>query len=196
MIIAPIPSSSQSRCMQINADKCRFSSRFICICFFTLPRRSLLQDPMDILRGAISTVDRPLLGLAGLFFLHNVSHDHTRILSLTSPCDSRWYSVRSHTTFSPQYHSVGDSSNKLMARDINQSTLYSQILEPPLSCMTNTRNWLTAGMSSNYQLEFLIKNNHRQWNIDPFKDTVRPQAPLQCWRARSRSLHHQAILDG
>ncbi|TFK22250.1 delta-12 fatty acid desaturase [Coprinopsis marcescibilis] len=28
------------------------------------------------LRGAISTVDRPLLGWAGRFFLHNVSHDH------------------------------------------------------------------------------------------------------------------------
>ena len=28
------------------------------------------------LRGAIATVDRPLLGWAGRFFLHNVSHDH------------------------------------------------------------------------------------------------------------------------
>ncbi|KAG6887661.1 hypothetical protein C0995_013686 [Termitomyces sp. Mi166 len=28
------------------------------------------------LRGAVSTVDRPLLGWAGRFFLHNVSHDH------------------------------------------------------------------------------------------------------------------------
>ncbi|KAF5356411.1 hypothetical protein D9758_009483 [Tetrapyrgos nigripes] len=28
------------------------------------------------LRGALSTVDRPLLGWAGRFFLHNVSHDH------------------------------------------------------------------------------------------------------------------------
>ncbi|TFK21587.1 delta-12 fatty acid desaturase [Coprinopsis marcescibilis] len=28
------------------------------------------------LRGAISTVDRPLLGWAGRFFLHNISHDH------------------------------------------------------------------------------------------------------------------------
>lgn len=27
-------------------------------------------------RGAISTVDRPLLGFLGRFFLHNVSHDH------------------------------------------------------------------------------------------------------------------------
>ncbi|KAA1474447.1 hypothetical protein DENSPDRAFT_781704 [Dentipellis sp. KUC8613] len=27
-------------------------------------------------RGAIATVDRPLLGWAGRFFLHNVSHDH------------------------------------------------------------------------------------------------------------------------
>jgi len=30
----------------------------------------------SFLRGAISTVDRPLLGWAGRFFLHNVSHDH------------------------------------------------------------------------------------------------------------------------
>ncbi|KAF8638483.1 hypothetical protein AX17_002172 [Amanita inopinata Kibby_2008] len=28
------------------------------------------------LRGALSTVDRPLLGWVGRFFLHNVSHDH------------------------------------------------------------------------------------------------------------------------
>ncbi|KAF5335826.1 hypothetical protein D9611_009655 [Ephemerocybe angulata] len=28
------------------------------------------------LRGAVSTVDRPLLGWLGRFFLHNVSHDH------------------------------------------------------------------------------------------------------------------------
>ncbi|KAJ2920623.1 hypothetical protein H1R20_g16471, partial [Candolleomyces eurysporus] len=28
------------------------------------------------LRGAVSTVDRPLLGWMGRFFLHNVSHDH------------------------------------------------------------------------------------------------------------------------
>ena len=32
----------------------------------------------SFLRGAISTVDRPLLGWAGRFFLHNVSHDHVR----------------------------------------------------------------------------------------------------------------------
>ncbi|KAJ7091326.1 delta-12 fatty acid desaturase [Mycena belliarum] len=30
----------------------------------------------SFLRGAISTVDRPLLGWAGRVFLHNVSHDH------------------------------------------------------------------------------------------------------------------------
>jgi fatty acid desaturase len=30
----------------------------------------------SFLRGAVSTVDRPLLGWAGRFFLHNVSHDH------------------------------------------------------------------------------------------------------------------------
>ncbi|KAF8635096.1 hypothetical protein AX15_000536 [Amanita polypyramis BW_CC] len=28
------------------------------------------------LRGALSTVDRPLLGWVGRFFFHNVSHDH------------------------------------------------------------------------------------------------------------------------
>ncbi|KAF8653567.1 hypothetical protein AX16_003877 [Volvariella volvacea WC 439] len=30
----------------------------------------------SFIRGAVSTVDRPLLGWAGRFFLHNVSHDH------------------------------------------------------------------------------------------------------------------------
>lgn len=30
----------------------------------------------NFVRGAVSTVDRPLLGWAGRFFLHNVSHDH------------------------------------------------------------------------------------------------------------------------
>ncbi|TFY81120.1 hypothetical protein EWM64_g2894 [Hericium alpestre] len=30
----------------------------------------------SFLRGAVATVDRPLLGWAGRFFLHNVSHDH------------------------------------------------------------------------------------------------------------------------
>ncbi|CAK5267632.1 unnamed protein product [Mycena citricolor] len=30
----------------------------------------------SFLRGALSTVDRPFLGWAGRFFLHNVSHDH------------------------------------------------------------------------------------------------------------------------
>ena len=30
----------------------------------------------SFLRGAVSTVDRPLLGWIGRFFLHNVSHDH------------------------------------------------------------------------------------------------------------------------
>ena len=28
------------------------------------------------LRGALATVDRPLLGWMGRFFLHNISHDH------------------------------------------------------------------------------------------------------------------------
>lgn len=30
----------------------------------------------SFLRGALSTVDRPLLGWIGQFFFHNVSHDH------------------------------------------------------------------------------------------------------------------------
>ncbi|ETW77100.1 hypothetical protein HETIRDRAFT_441690 [Heterobasidion irregulare TC 32-1] len=30
----------------------------------------------SFLRGAVATIDRPLLGWAGRFFLHNVSHDH------------------------------------------------------------------------------------------------------------------------
>ncbi|KAJ7595178.1 delta-12 fatty acid desaturase [Mycena floridula] len=34
------------------------------------------RNQWTFLRGAISTVDRPLLGWAGRFFLHNVSHDH------------------------------------------------------------------------------------------------------------------------
>jgi len=31
----------------------------------------------DFTRGALATVDRPLLGWQGRFFLHNISHDHT-----------------------------------------------------------------------------------------------------------------------
>ncbi|KAF9003035.1 delta-12 fatty acid desaturase [Cyathus striatus] len=34
------------------------------------------KSEWNFLRGALSTVDRPLLGWAGRFFLHNVSHDH------------------------------------------------------------------------------------------------------------------------
>jgi fatty acid desaturase len=34
------------------------------------------QKEWSFLRGAVGTVDRPLLGWAGRFFLHNVSHDH------------------------------------------------------------------------------------------------------------------------
>ena len=30
----------------------------------------------SFVRGAVATVDRPLLGWMGRFFLHNVSHDH------------------------------------------------------------------------------------------------------------------------
>jgi hypothetical protein len=30
----------------------------------------------NFLRGATCTVDRPLLGWAGRYFLHNISHDH------------------------------------------------------------------------------------------------------------------------
>ncbi|KAF8341432.1 delta-12 fatty acid desaturase [Cantharellus anzutake] len=34
------------------------------------------KDAWTFVRGAITTVDRPLLGWVGRFFLHNVSHDH------------------------------------------------------------------------------------------------------------------------
>ncbi len=34
------------------------------------------KDVWTFLRGAITTVDRPLLGWMGRFFLHNISHDH------------------------------------------------------------------------------------------------------------------------
>lgn len=34
------------------------------------------RDAWTFVRGAITTVDRPLLGWIGRFFLHNVSHDH------------------------------------------------------------------------------------------------------------------------
>ncbi|KAK1222246.1 hypothetical protein PQX77_014879 [Marasmius sp. AFHP31] len=34
------------------------------------------KNEWNFLRGALATVDRPLLGWAGRFFLHNVSHDH------------------------------------------------------------------------------------------------------------------------
>ncbi|KAJ7581901.1 delta-12 fatty acid desaturase [Mycena floridula] len=34
------------------------------------------RNQWSFLRGALSTVDRPLLGWAGRFFLHNASHDH------------------------------------------------------------------------------------------------------------------------
>lgn len=34
------------------------------------------KDAWTFVRGAITTIDRPLLGWAGRFFLHNVSHDH------------------------------------------------------------------------------------------------------------------------
>ncbi|KAH9924159.1 fatty acid desaturase-domain-containing protein [Fomitopsis serialis] len=34
------------------------------------------KDEWSWVRGAAATVDRPLLGWAGRFFLHNVSHDH------------------------------------------------------------------------------------------------------------------------
>jgi len=32
------------------------------------------------LRGALATVDRPLLGWVGRYFLHNVSHDHVSLV--------------------------------------------------------------------------------------------------------------------
>ncbi|PPQ67237.1 hypothetical protein CVT24_011556 [Panaeolus cyanescens] len=34
------------------------------------------DDAWSYVRGAAATVDRPLLGWMGQFFLHNISHDH------------------------------------------------------------------------------------------------------------------------
>ena len=34
------------------------------------------------LRGALATVDRPLLSWVGRYFLHNVSHDHVSLASV------------------------------------------------------------------------------------------------------------------
>jgi len=34
------------------------------------------KNAWTFLRGAVATVDRPLLGWAGRFFFHNISHDH------------------------------------------------------------------------------------------------------------------------
>ncbi|KAF9506563.1 hypothetical protein BS47DRAFT_1426070, partial [Hydnum rufescens UP504] len=34
------------------------------------------KDTWTFLRGAVTTVDRPLMGWMGRFFLHNISHDH------------------------------------------------------------------------------------------------------------------------
>lgn len=34
------------------------------------------KDTWTFLRGAVTTVDRPLMGWQGRFFLHNISHDH------------------------------------------------------------------------------------------------------------------------
>ncbi|KAG7095520.1 hypothetical protein E1B28_006258 [Marasmius oreades] len=36
----------------------------------------LRQNQWSFVRGAVNTVDRPLLGVLGRFFFHNVSHDH------------------------------------------------------------------------------------------------------------------------
>jgi fatty acid desaturase len=34
------------------------------------------KNAWTFLRGATATVDRPLMGWAGRFFFHNISHDH------------------------------------------------------------------------------------------------------------------------
>lgn len=34
------------------------------------------KNSWTFLRGAAATVDRPLLGWVGRFFMHNISHDH------------------------------------------------------------------------------------------------------------------------
>jgi fatty acid desaturase len=48
------------------------------------------KDTWTFVRGAITTVDRPLLGWVGRFFLHNVSHDHVahHLISSIPHCKS------------------------------------------------------------------------------------------------------------
>ena len=50
----------------------------------------------SFLRGAVATIDRPLLGWAGRFFLHNVSHDHIahHFFSSIPFCESSRFWVR------------------------------------------------------------------------------------------------------
>ena len=75
------------------------------------------------MRGAAATVDRPLLGWMGRFFLHNVRIQALNVASssLTSPCRSRM--IMSRTTSSSAHHSVrhriGFSKRKLTALTVN-----------------------------------------------------------------------------
>jgi len=43
------------------------------------------KNAWTFLRGAAATVDRPLLGWAGRFFFHNISHDHVAHRKCPSP---------------------------------------------------------------------------------------------------------------
>lgn len=61
----------------------------------------------SFLRGATSTVDRPLLGWVGIFFLHNISHNHVR----TNCFHDDWWSdprARLHIICFLLSHFVGD----------------------------------------------------------------------------------------
>lgn len=53
------------------------------------------KNAWTFLRGAAATVDRPLLGWAGRFFFHNISHDHVAHRKLQVPI---------HLLFLPEAH--------------------------------------------------------------------------------------------
>jgi len=71
------------------------------------------------LRGALATVDRPLLGWIGRFFLHNISHDHVahhlfpdipfynipRVTEIIKPLLKTQYNYDSTNTFYALYRS-------------------------------------------------------------------------------------------
>src|ERR1700731_3033931 len=76
------------------------------------------QKQWSFLRGAVGTVDRPLLGWAGRFFLHNVSHDHV-----------------AHHFFSmiPFYNQpqVTEAIKKVLKDDYNYDSTVSSLLVRP-----------------------------------------------------------------